>query len=414
MRYVIVGAGPSGVIAAETLRKVDRSGDITLIGGEPGPPYSRMAIPYYLAGGIDEAGTHIRKDAGHYDALDIRYVHGLAERVAPADRRLTLEGGESFPYDRLLVATGASAVRPPVSGLDLPGVHTCWTMEDARAIHDLAREGADVVLIGAGFIGCIILEALVERRVNLTVVEVEDRMVPRMMNAAAGAMLKRWCEAKGVRVLTSTRVTGVEGPGNGGGPLRVSLDPGAPVRADLVVVATGVRSNMDFVDGSEVKTATGIVVDDRLATSADGIFAAGDVAEGPDFSGGWMVHAIQPTSADHGRIAALNMAGRDARYQGSLIMNVLDTAGLISASFGRWQGTDGGDFAEATDEAGYRYIRLAFDGDRLIGALCVGRTEHVGVLRGLIQSRVALGEWKARLAADPHRIMEAYLANTQA
>ena len=181
-----------------------------------------------------------------------------------------------------------------------------------------------------------------------------------------------------------------------------------------MVVATGVKSNVGFLEGSGVKVKQGVVVDERLQSSVPGIFAAGDVAEGPDFSGGWSVHAIQPTAADHGRIAALNMAGHPARYKGSLAMNVLDTAGLISASFGRWDGVKGGDFAEAADKAAYRYIRLAFDDDRLIGALALGLTDHVGVIRGLIQTGVALGDWKQKLMSDPHRVMDAYLARAYA
>ena len=122
------------------------------------------------------------------------------------------------------------------------------------------------------------------------------------------------------------------------------------------------------------------------------------------------MHAIQPTAADHGRIAAVNMAGGDAAYQGSLAMNVLDTAGLVSVSFGRWQGVKGGDFAEALDKSRNRYIRLAFSGDCIVGALALGRTDHVGVLRGLIQTRGRLGDWKQKLIADPHLIMDAYVA----
>ena len=123
-----------------------------------------------------------------------------------------------------------------------------------------------------------------------------------------------------------------------------------------------------------------------------------------------MVHAIQPTAADHGRIAALNMAGGDATYKGSLIMNVLDTAGLISISFGHWQGVKGGVISESLDRPRYRYTRLTFEGDILVGALMLGRTDHVGVLRGLIQTRAPLGLWKQKLMADPNRVMEAYLA----
>ena len=414
MQHVIVGAGPAGVIAAETLVRLDPDSDVVVVGDEPGPPYSRMAIPYYLTGMIDEAGTRIRKTANHYQDLGIRVVQGRAESVAAADGRLTLEGGESLAFDRLLVATGASAVKPPVPGLDADGVHHCWTLADARAIAALAGPGADVVLMGAGFIGCIILQSLAARGVNLTVVEAEDRMVPRMMDATGGAMIKRWCEEKGVRVLTEAPVTGVEPAAGGSADKWVVLEGGDKLKAQLVVVATGVRSNMDFLAGSGVKTDIGVLVDEQLRTNVENIFAAGDAAQGPDIStGGWSVHAIQTTAADHGRIAALNMAGRPAAYKGSLIMNVLDTVGLISCSFGRWSGADGGESATAVDEANFKYMRLEFEDDRLVGALSLGRTDHVGVIRGLIQTRISLGPWKKKLIADPHRILEAYIACSQ-
>jgi NADPH-dependent 2,4-dienoyl-CoA reductase/sulfur reductase-like enzyme len=411
LRYVIVGAGPAGVVAAETLRRIDPQGSVTLVGDEPEPPYSRMAIPYLLTGRIAEAGTHLRKEPGHYERLGISVVRGRAERLDTAKRTLAVDG-RSIPYDHLLIATGSTPVKPPVAGLDRPGVLHCWTLADARAIAGLASKGSDVVLLGAGFIGCIIMEALAERGVRLTVVEMGDRMVPRMMNQTAGTMIKRWCEKKGVRVLTSTRIKAVETAG--ADAHTVILESGERIPAHLVVVAAGVRSNMDFLAGSGVATGRGVLVNDRLRTSVAEVYAAGDVAEGPDFStGGRNVHAIQPTAADHGRIAALNMAGREAVYKGSLIMNVLDTLGLVSASFGQWEGVDGGDYAESVDATGFRYIRLEFADDRLVGALSLGRTEQIGVLRGLIQSRVRLGDWKARLKADPHRVGEAYVACTQ-
>ncbi len=411
MKYVIAGAGPAGVIAAETLRKVDPKGSVLMIGDEPEPPYARMAIPYYLAGDIGEKGTYLRKSKNHYKDLRIDYLQDRVRKVSAKKREIVLDGGGRRAFDKLLVATGATPIKPRIPGLDLPGVHHCWTLADARAIAKRAKKGSDVVLMGAGFIGCIILESLLSRGVRLTVVEMAERMVPRMMNDKAAAMLKRWCAVKGVAVKTGTKVTKIE---KSGGGLKAHLDRGKPVEAALVVVATGVKSNVGFLDGSGVKIKQGVVVDDRLQSSVDGIFAAGDVAEGPDFSGGWSVHAIQPTAADHGRVAALNMAGRRARYKGSLAMNVLDTAGLISASFGRWDGVKGGDFAEAADKAAYRYIRLAFSGDRLIGALALGLTDHVGVIRGLIQTGVALGEWKQKLMSDPHRVMDAYLAQAYA
>lgn len=414
MHYVIVGAGPAGVIAAEALRQRDPTGEIMLIHGEEGQPYSRMALPYYLSGMIDEAGTILRKAKDFFRDRRIDVVHGRVERLDPAERHLTLADGVRVPFDRLLLATGASAVRPPIDGLELPGVHACWTLDDARHIARRAEPGSHVVLLGAGFIGCIVLEALVERGVSLTVVEMGDRMVPRMLNPTAGTMLKRWCEGKGVAIHTSARITRIEAAPTAADErdtLIVDLDNGATMPAHLVVIAAGVRANMDFLDGSGIACDQGILVDHRLQTNVSGIYAAGDVAQGPDFStGGFSVHAVQPTAADHGRFAAINMAGGDAAYGGSLVMNVLDTLGLVSCSFGRWQGTDGGDEAERVDEAASRYVNLQFDGDRLVGAITLGRTDWVGMLRGLIQTRVPLGPWKAKLMADPQRIAEAYLA----
>ena len=150
-RYVIVGAGPAGVIAAETLRTTDPDADITLIGDEPERPYSRMAIPYLLTEKIGEDGTHLRKGHDHYDSKGIRVLRDRVEHVDAQKKRLTLKSGGAMDYDKLLVCTGSRAVRPPVPGFDLPGVHTCWTLEDARNIARLAEKGAKVVLVGAGF-----------------------------------------------------------------------------------------------------------------------------------------------------------------------------------------------------------------------------------------------------------------------
>ena len=414
MQHVIVGAGPAGVVAAETLRKGDRVADIILIGDEPEPPYSRMAIPYVLEGMIEQGGTYLRKADGHYEGLGIQYRQGRAESVAPGDGALTLSGGERVAYDHLLIATGATPFRPPVPGLELPGVHNCWTLADCRGIAALLTAEANVVLIGAGFIGCIIMEALAKRCGKLTVVEMEERMVSRMMDTTASGMLERWCDAKNIRMLTSTRVTAIEAASGAGGDKAVVLDSGERLDAHLVVLAVGVGPNIGFLEGSGIKTDHGVLVDQHLQTSAAGVFAAGDVAQGLDFSTGeYSVHAIQPTATEHGRIAALNMLGRDARYKGSLNMNVLATVGLISSSFGSWEGVAGGDSGVAVDEDGYKYLRLEFEGDRLVGALGIGLTDHVGVIRGLIQNQTALADWKARLLENPHRVMEAYVAHSQ-
>ena len=413
MRHVIIGTGPAGVTAAETLKKLDPESVVTMIGDEPEPPYSRMAIPYLLIDQIVESGTYLRKNSNHYKALGISHVEGLVDSINQEKSEVNLHGGTTVGYDRLLIASGSTPVTPPIEGVDHPLVSSCWTLEDARRISEVAKPNTDVVLMGAGFIGCIILEALAKSGANLTVIEMEDRMVPRMMNDTAGNLIKDWCESRGVSVNTSTRVESITEDGRG---LSVTLSDGKSIPADLVVSATGVKPNIGFLDGTDIKTDLGILVNRQMQTSDPHIYAAGDVAQGKDFSSEeFSVQAIQPTAVEHGQLAAKNMFGlKNAIHQGSVNMNVLDTLGLISSSFGLWMGIENGESCELLNKERFRYINLQFCEDVLIGATSLGLTEHVGVLRGLIQTKTKLGVWKDRLMEDPTKIMEAYLGSTHA
>jgi NAD(P)H-nitrite reductase large subunit len=314
-----------------------------------------------------------------------------------------------------LLATGSSPVAPPIPGMDSPGVHTCWTMEDARRIMQLAQPGARVVQMGAGFIGCIIMEALAARGVDLSVIEMGDRMVPRMMGAGAGNMIKAWCQHKGIKVYTSTRVNAIE-PGT---PLRVTLSSGEVVEADLIISATGVKPQIGIARDSGIHCKDGILVDATMQSSVPGIYAAGDCAEAFDRpSGRPLISAIQPNAADQAAVAALNMVGRHATLKQVTQINVLDTLGLVSTSFGQWQGVPGGEHVELTDRGGDggrgRHLSLQFQGDVMVGCNSVGWTDHVGVMRGLVEGRVRLGDWKDELLRDPTQLMPAYLASAQA
>jgi len=412
MHYIIIGAGPAGVVAAETLRKNDTEAEITLLGAENEAPYSRMAIPYFLMGNIEQQGCYLRDSAAHYARLNIDVLQDTVTLVDPSQQLLTLASGTELHYDKLLIATGSSPATPPIPGRELPLVKSCWTLEDARNIVDLARPGSRVVLIGAGFIGCIILESLVKRGVELSVIETGNRMVPRMLNDKAGGLIKKWCEQQAVKVFTSCSVESIENQGDGSA--LVQLSNGSRMPAELIITATGVRPNTGFLADSELQIDQGLLVNQFLQTSDPNIFAAGDVAQAIDFStGNHEVQAIQPTATDHGRLAALNMCGKATPHQGSLNMNVLDTLGLISCSFGLWMGVENGESVELYNAEDFRYLNLQFDDDILVGASCTGMTQHIGILRGLIESKIRLGEWKNRLLKQPTQLMEAYISCTQ-
>ncbi len=454
MKHVILGAGPAGVIAAETIRKHAPNDQIIVIGDEPEAPYSRMAIPYLLIGKVGEEGTHLRHGENHYARLGITLKTGRAKGVDTKDRRVLLDDGSSESFDKLLIATGSSPATPPIPGIQGKGVHPCWTLEDARAIAALAQPGARVLQLGAGFIGCIIMEALAMRGVKLSVVEMGDRMVPRMMGPTAGGMIKDWCVAKGVTVYTGARVEAIDrsgapaapaaapaaapglmsrlahavGLGHAPGPATVAAAPavskapmsvrlstGERLEADLVISATGVKPNIGFLENSGILCLVGVLTDEHLQTNVPGIYAAGDCAEAFDkVSGTTIVSAIQPNAAEQARVAALNMVGKTIELKGVTQINVLDTLGLISSSFGKWDGVPGGQHVELTDREAGRHLSLQFSGDQLVGCNSIGWTDHVGVMRGLVEGQVRLGEWKDKLLEDPTQLMAAYLASAQA
>jgi NAD(P)H-nitrite reductase large subunit len=420
MHHVIIGGGPAGVIAAETIRKQASYDNITIISDEAVPAYSRMAIPYLLMGNVKEDGTYLRKDPSHLKNLHINWVQAGVKHVDAALKKVALHSGIEITFDTLLIATGSHPIKPPIPGIDSKGVHTCWTMEDARRIMEQSNKGSRVLQLGAGFIGCIIMEALSARGVKLSVVEMGDRMVPRMMGPTAGGMIRDWVQAKGVEVFTATKVESIEA----GTPLKIKLSNGKTVEADLVISAAGVRPAIGFLKDSGITCLLGVLTDAHLQTNVPGIFAAGDCAEAFDkISGKTIVSAIQPNAAEQARCAAINMVALSrgevpkTALKGVTQINVLDTLGLISSSFGNWQGvpsTSGGDHVELTDLKQNRHLSLQFKDDVLVGCNTVGWTEHVGVLRSLVEDQIKLGDWKNRLKAEPTLLTEAYLACAQA
>jgi len=411
-RHVIVGGGPAGLYAIETIRELEGGeSSLTLISDEL--PYSRMALPYYLAGEISEAHLLTGSEES-FKKLNVEPILGRrVSSIDPQAKRLTLDDGAKVSYDDLLIATGASAVGLKIPGANLNGVCHLWTLDDAKRALTRARKGAEVVFIGAGFIGFIVLNALYKLGCRLRVVEVEDQILPRMLDRQSASLAERWLIEKGVEVSTGTTVQGIEeGPD---GRKHLQLSDGLALTADLVIMATGIRANVDLVQGSGIQVNQGILVNDRMQTNVDDVYAAGDVAEGPDLlTGENAVHAIQPTAEDHGRVAGVNMAGLDVHYQGSLLMNILDVCGIHSSSFGLWKdgqsptlspsekGKDGREATVLVNPSRPIYRKLVWEEDRIVGAILLGPVDDtsmlndVGMVKGLIQTKVPLGKVTSR------------------
>ena len=410
--HVIIGGGPGGMNAIETIRGYDADASITLISDEPA--YSRMALPYYISGNIPVEQVNTGDD-DYFGRLGVKTRFGVSvSEVNPHASMLTLSDGSMVPFDNLLIATGSSAQKLNIPGADGDGVHNLWTVADAEKTVDALGSDAEVAFIGAGFIGFIILNAMHKRGARLKVIELEDQVLPRMLDAQGASLVGSWLESQGVEVHTGVSVQAIDHGHDGVKTLQLS--DGSSTRADVVIVATGIRANIGFLAGSGIETNEGVLVNNRCQTSAANVYAAGDVAEGPDLStGGQAVHAIQPTAVDHGRIAGANMAGHDIAYRGSLLMNILDVQDLDIASFGDWSGSD--DVTVLLSESENVYRKLVWNDDRITGAIIMGparsvwTTNDVGMLKGLIQSGTRLGGWKAYLQEHPRDIKRPFVAS---
>jgi NAD(P)H-nitrite reductase large subunit len=408
----MVGGGTAGGNALLTIREQESgASEIALVSAER--PYARMVLPYYLGRGIAEAHVFTLSPP-ELARLGVKpYLGRRAARLEPEAHRLTLDDGSRLEYDDLLIATGSSPVKAAVPGAELPGVHSFWTLEQARAVAAGIRPGSEVAVVGAGFIACTILNAILRLQACLTVVEVAPRILPRMLDGGGAELVTRWLTRHGVRVRTGATLAAIE---EAGGRKRLRFREGEPIEADTVIMATGIRTNLEWLAGSGLRVGRGILVDDRLRSSAPDVYAAGDVAEGKDLvTGEPALHAIEPTAMEHGRVAGANMAGREVAYRGSLLMNIVEVCHLEIASFGAWE-DEGAEAVAVERPERSAYRKLLWRGERLVGAMLVGRagdvwtTNDVGMLKGLVQSGAALGPWKGHLTRNPFDLKPAFIA----
>ena len=412
-RHVIVGSGTAGLNAVLAIREHDKGdSEIVLVSSER--PYSRMVLPYYLGKTIAE--THVFT-ASPARLAQLGVKDHVGRRAAALDvkaQRLTLDDGTAIEYDDLLIATGSSAVRAPVPGADGPGVHSFWTLEEARAVAAGITAGSHVVMVGAGFIAFTILNAILKLGARLTVVEIAPQILPRMIDKTGAQLVEDWLKRHGVAIRTAATLTSIE---QANGRQRLRFKDGADLDADVTIMATGIRTNLEWLNGSGVKVNRGVVVDDHLRSNVATVYAAGDVAEGRDLvTGEAAVHAIEPTAMEHGRVVGANMAGVDVAYRGSLLMNIVEVCHLDLASFGAWDDPGAEVFAAVRPERS-AYRKLLWRGDRVVGAMIVGRsddvwtTNDVGMLKGLVQSGANLGAWKEHLRRNPFDVKPAFVAS---
>jgi NAD(P)H-nitrite reductase large subunit len=383
-RYVIVGNSAAALSALEAIRRVDKTGSITLVSDEDRPAYSRVLTPYVISGELEDASI---RDNDYYRRMGVETVFGRRADTIE-DGHLILDNGKSLSYERLLIATGSSAARPGITGIDSSGVFSLKNLADADAIRARALESKRALIIGGGLICLLVVRALIKLGLQLSLAVLSGRILSRMLDEEGSRIVQDHLEARGIRI--STGVDVVEITEEADGSLTAVSTEGNRYTADLMIIAKGIRSNIDLARNGGIKTSRGVLVDQYMRTSEPNVFAAGDVAESKDLliRGKRTICATWFEAIHQGEIAGYNMAGLKRPTFGSLKMNVMETADVPVASVGVYDAEDREYEVVTRSEDAYR--KFVIRKDRIIGAILVGDVSDSGIVASLIRRGMKL------------------------
>lgn len=342
MKVVIVGGVAGGATAAARLRRLDETAEVVVFERSGFISYANCGLPYYIGGVIeDEADLTLQTPESFYERFRVQMkVHHEVTAIDRAAKTVTvrnLETGEVFAeaYDKLLLSPGAKPTQPALPGVGLDRLFTLRTVEDTLRIHRFVEEQhpRSVVLAGGGFIGLELAENLREKGLDVTIVQRPTQLM-NPFDADMAALIHREVRAHGVRLALGHTV---EGFAEANGGVQVLLKDGAPLQADMVILAIGVTpdSRLAADAGLELGLKGSIVVNDRMQTSDPDIYAVGDAVQVTHFvSGQPALIALAGPANKQGRIAADNIAGGDSRYKGSQGSSVLKIFRLTAAATG--------------------------------------------------------------------------------
>lgn len=401
MKYVIIGNGIASIGAIEGIRRADTENTILVIGAEDAPAYGRPLISYLLAGKI-QADRMALRPAQFYEQNKVEMMLGTTVTGIDTEKKIiTTEKGETVEYENLLLATGGTPFTPPIPGADGDDVYNFTNLEHTQVLMNKARDIKRAVVIGGGLIGLKAAEALFDRGVDVTIVELSERVLSLAFDENAAKLAADRLDEVGLKVLTGVSVKEIQ-RGQDGRVVGCHLTDGGFLQTEIVVIAIGVVPNYNLAKDGGVNVDRGILVDDHMSTDAADVYAAGDVAQALDMlTGENRVVPIWPNAYNQGYCAGKNMAGNSTEYSGGLAMNSISFYGLPTVSVGTVNPPEddmGFETAMKLDEKKKSYRKLVFQGERLVGYVLVGDIDQAGMFTSFVKFGLPIEkEAKARL-----------------
>ena len=381
MQYVIIGNSTAAVAAAEKIRAIDAAGKITMISDEPYHTYGRPLISYYLLGKTDAERMKYRP-ADFYESNHIDTIFSArVEKIDTEKKKVILSDGKKVGYDKLLVATGSRPFNPPMEGIEsVPCKFNFMTFDDALALEKVLSPEKSVLIIGAGLIGLKCLEGIADRVREVAVVDMADRVLPSILDEYGASIVQRELEGHKATFYLSDSVQKFDGN-------TAHLKSGKEISFDILVVAVGVRPNVELVKDAGGKVGRGILTDDRQETSLKDVYAAGDCTESYDITAHTSrILALLPNAQFQGACAGVNMAGGEAHFTNAVPMNAIGFFGSHILTAGSYFGDT------YVEKSGDTYKKLFYSDNKLNGFILVNMPDRAGIYTSLLRNATPLDE----------------------
>src|SRR3989339_1561644 len=331
MNYIIIGASAAGISAIEAIRSVDKNGKITVISDENYAIYSRCVLSYYLAGIVTEDKLKYRND-NFFKNNNVEAILGKKVVSVLPDKKVKLSDGTELTFDKLLIATGSRSKMESIPGIEKEGVFGLRNIDDAKKIETRLNKTKSAVMLGGGLIGLRAAYALHKRGVKVTVVVKSKHVLSQMMGEEGASFIQNRMQEQGINILTELAAKEITGNKEVKG---VILENGNKIDCETIVIGKGVQPNIELVKNTNIKTDWGIVVNEYLQTTSIDIYSAGDIAQSSDLiTGESTINALWPNAIAQGKVAGLNMVGKNIKYNGSIGMNSVEFFDLPTISYG--------------------------------------------------------------------------------
>ena len=391
-RYLIVGDGVAGARAAVRIKETDPNGEIQIFTEETYPFYYRVRFPEFVAGEVTIEGLTIHTQEFYQNKGVSLHLEERIEEVYPEKKEVVSGKGKTYVYDQLLIATGGTAFVPPIKGVEKKGVFTLRSMQDAINIKEFSGKVSQAILIGGGLVGLETGGALLRRGVKVAVIEYNPRILPRQMDPEGSQILQGRMEEMGFSFFINGQSDEIFGKEKVEG---LRLKDGRIIEGQMVIISAGVKPNIQVAKTVGLETKNGILVNDRLETKREGVFAAGDVAEHRGRS-----YGIWPAAQKQGEIAGVNMAGGNLVYEGTVVSNRLKVVGIDLTAAGEIDPEGKLECVVRSDREKCNYCKVTFKENRIIGCILLGRTQGVSEILNAIEKKIDVKELKDSLLEE--------------